>query len=90
MRNYGGHRLAPWLGHIMVSRQETLRALLTPGEVLQLPPGDQLVLMSGCSPLRAKKARYVEDRRFTDRVLPPSQPGGGGRFVGSKLSFVHA
>jgi type IV secretion system protein VirD4 len=78
MRNYAGHRLSPWLGHIMVSRQETPRPLLTPGEVLQLPPGDQLVLMSGCPPLRAKKARYVEDRRFTERVLPPSQPGGGG------------
>jgi type IV secretion system protein VirD4 len=59
-----------------VSRQETPRPLLTPGEVMQLPPGDQLVLMSGCPPLRAKKARYFEDRRFTERVLPPPQPGG--------------
>jgi type IV secretion system protein VirD4 len=33
MRNYAGHRLAPWLAHVMVSRQETARALLTPGEV---------------------------------------------------------
>src|SRR2546427_9134083 len=24
-RNYAGHRLAPWLGHLMVSRQETAR-----------------------------------------------------------------
>ena len=31
MRNYAGHRLAPWLAHVMVSRQETARALLTPG-----------------------------------------------------------
>ena len=36
MRNYAGHRLAPWLAHVMVSRQETARALLTPGEVMQL------------------------------------------------------
>jgi type IV secretion system protein VirD4 len=43
---------------------------------MRLPPGDQLVLMSGCPPLRAKKARYFEDRRFTERVLPPPQPGG--------------
>ena len=33
-RNYAGHRLAPWLGHLMVSRQETARPLLTPGEVM--------------------------------------------------------
>ncbi len=36
-RNYAGHRLAPWLSHVMVSRQETARPLLTPGEVMQLP-----------------------------------------------------
>ena len=31
MKNYAGHRLSPWLGHLMVSRQETARQLLTPG-----------------------------------------------------------
>ena len=31
MKNYAGHRLAPWLSHLMVSRQETARPLLTPG-----------------------------------------------------------
>ena len=44
-RNYAGHRLAPWLGHLMVSRQETARPLLTPGEVMQLPPNDELVMV---------------------------------------------
>jgi type IV secretion system protein VirD4 len=29
-KNYAGHRLSPWLGHLMVSRQETARPLLTP------------------------------------------------------------
>jgi type IV secretion system protein VirD4 len=38
MKNYAGHRLSPWLGHLMVSRSETARPLLTPGEVMQLPP----------------------------------------------------
>ena len=61
MKNYAGHRLSPWLGHLMVSRQETARPLLTPGEVMQLPPDDELVLVSGCHPIRAKKARYYED-----------------------------
>jgi type IV secretion system protein VirD4 len=42
MKNYAGSRLSPWLGHLMVSRQETSRALLTPGEVMQLPPQDEL------------------------------------------------
>jgi type IV secretion system protein VirD4 len=76
MKNYAGHRLSPWLGHLMVSRQETARPLLTPGEVMQLPPDDELVLVSGCSPIRARKARYFEDERFRERVIPPAKLGG--------------
>ena len=68
MRNYAGHRLAPWLAHVMVSRQETQRQLLTPGEVMQLPPDDELVLVSGMAPIRAAKLRYFEDRNFTERL----------------------
>jgi type IV secretion system protein VirD4 len=70
MRNYAGHRLAPWLAHVMVSRQETARALLTPGEVMQLATTDELILVSGQPPIRAKKLRYFEDAAFTARVLP--------------------
>ncbi|MER8439521.1 conjugal transfer protein TraG [Mesorhizobium sp. M1312] len=70
MRNYAGHRLAPWLSHVMVSRQETARPLLTPGEVMQLPQADELILVSGLPPIRAKKLRYYQDPNFTERVLP--------------------
>ncbi|GGD20556.1 MAG: conjugal transfer protein TraG [Hyphomonas sp. BRH_c22] len=70
-RNYAGHRLAPWLSHVMVSAQETQRPLLTPGEVMQLPSDEELVMVSGARPLKAKKLRYFEDRNFTARVLPP-------------------
>ena len=71
MKNYAGSRLSPWLGHLMISRQETARPLLTPGEVMQLPPDDELVLMSGCAPIRAKKARYFEDPELKTRILQP-------------------
>lgn len=70
MRNYAGHRLAPWLAHVMVSRQETARQLLTPGEVMQLSPDEELVLLSGMAPVRARKLRYFRDRNFTNRRLP--------------------
>jgi type IV secretion system protein VirD4 len=76
MRNYAGHRLAPWLSHVMVSRQETARPLLTPGEVMQLPAGEELVLVSGTPPVRADKLRYYEDRRFTERLAAPPALGG--------------
>ncbi|MEL7546104.1 MAG: conjugal transfer protein TraG [Pseudomonadota bacterium] len=71
MRNYAGHRLAPWLSHVMVSRQETARQLLTPGEVMQLPADEEVVLVSGLPPIRASKLKYYEDRNFETRVLPP-------------------
>ncbi|MGL3822779.1 conjugal transfer protein TraG [Sphingopyxis sp. R3-92] len=75
MKNYAGHRLSPWLGHLMVSRTETARALLTPGEIMQLPPGDEIVMVAGLAPIRARKARYFKDRRLTDRVLTPAGVG---------------
>ncbi|WP_422060848.1 conjugal transfer protein TraG [Sphingopyxis sp.] len=71
MKNYAGHRLSPWLGHLMVSRTETARALLTPGEVMQLPPTDEIVMASGLPPIRGQKARYYADPRFVRRILPP-------------------
>ncbi len=79
MKNYAGHRLSPWLGHLMVSRSETARALLTPGEVMQLPPTDEIVMIAGTPPIRAKKARYYEDARFRERVMQPPDPARLGR-----------
>ncbi|ASK34166.1 conjugal transfer protein TraG [Alcanivorax sp. N3-2A] len=70
-RNYAGHRLAPWLGHLMVSRQETARPLLTPGEVMQLPPDEAVVMVSSVAPIKARKLRYYADANFKQRVLPP-------------------
>jgi type IV secretion system protein VirD4 len=43
---------------------------------MQLPPDDELVLISGCSPIRAKKARYFEDERFRERLMPSAKLGG--------------
>jgi type IV secretion system protein VirD4 len=74
MKNYAGHRLSPWLGHLMVSRQETARPLMTAGEVMQLPPDDEIVMVAGVPPIRAKKARYFEDPRLTERILLPPKP----------------
>ena len=81
MRNYAGHRLAPWLSHVMVSRQETARQLITPGEIMQLPPEDELVLLSGFPPIRAKKLKYYLDKNFTGRVHnPPTLSPRGGDY----------
>jgi type IV secretion system protein VirD4 len=73
MKNYAGHRLSPWLGHLMVSRQETSRPLLTPGEVMQLSPNEAIVMVSGVHPVRARKVRYYEVPQFQRRILKPSR-----------------
>ncbi len=78
-KNYAGHRLAPWLAHVMVSRQETARPLLTPGEVMQLPSDEAIALVAGAPPVRAKKLRYFEDRNFKPRVQPAPQLNDTGR-----------
>jgi len=77
MRNYAGHRLAPWLAHVMVSRQETARQLLTPGEVMQLSPDEELVLVSGLAPIRARKLRYFLDRNFAARIAAAPKLASG-------------
>lgn len=58
----------------MVSRSETARALLTPGEVMQLPPDDEIIMAAGLPPIRARKARYFLDPRLNMRVLEPPKP----------------
>ncbi len=75
MKNYAGHRLSPWLGHLMVSRSETARQLLTPGEIMQLPHMRRSSWWRA-SPIRATKARYYEDARFRERVLSPPELKG--------------
>ncbi len=75
MKNYAGHRLSPWLGHLMISRSETSRPLLTQGEILQLPETDEIVMLSGSPPIKAKKARYYADPRLQARILPPPATG---------------
>lgn len=48
---------------------------MTPGEVMQLPPDDEIVMVAGTPPIRAKKGRYFEDQRLAERILPPPDPG---------------
>lgn len=77
-KNYTGHRLAPWLSHVMVSQQETQRQLMTPGEVMQMPADEALIFLASHPPIKAKKLRYFEDRNFTERAGALERPASGG------------
>ena len=69
---YTGHRLAFWLGHIMVADQESARPLLDAAEVCKLAPSDCIILVAGFPPFRAKRLKFFEQAKFLERAnLPP-------------------
>ena len=62
----------------MVSRQETARPLLTPGEVMQLPPTDEIVMVAGA-------------RRYEPRRRDISRPAvSGAHFASPEVAEVAA
>jgi type IV secretion system protein VirD4 len=54
-----------------VSVSEQRRPLLLPQEVKALGSRQALIFYEGLWPIRCKKLRYFEDRRFRARLLPP-------------------
>jgi type IV secretion system protein VirD4 len=70
-RNVSGHRLALWLTHLSKTVIESARPLLTPGEVLQVPPDQAILVLGGQRPIKAEKLRYYADPRFQPLALPP-------------------
>jgi len=54
-----------------VSESEQRRPLLLPQEVKALGPRQALIFYEGLWPIRCRKLRYFEDRRFRTRLLPP-------------------
>jgi type IV secretion system protein VirD4 len=61
-------------GHRSVSESDQRRALMLPQELMQLPPGDLIVLKAGAPPARGRKIAYYRERAFSDRVRPPLRP----------------
>jgi type IV secretion system protein VirD4 len=52
---------------------EQRRALLLPQEVKALGAEEAIIFYEGLRPIRCKKIRYYQDRRFTARLLPPPE-----------------
>lgn len=58
------------LGQGSTTLREERRPLLLPADVRALPRDEQLIFVSGCKPIRAKKIRFDEERIFRDRLRP--------------------
>ncbi len=52
---------------------EQRRALLLPQEIKELGAEEAIIFCEGLRPIRCKKIRYFQDRRFTARLLPPPE-----------------
>jgi type IV secretory pathway TraG/TraD family ATPase VirD4 len=74
---YTGHRLAPWLGHVMVSDQESARPLMDAAEVCRLPASDSILFVAGFPPFKAKRLKYYEHPVLRQRaaMAPPKLRG---------------
>jgi type IV secretion system protein VirD4 len=60
-------------GQVTLSEQR--RPLLLPQEVKELGSEEALIFYEGLRPIRCRKLRYYQDRRFTRRLMPPpAQP----------------
>ncbi len=83
MKNYAGHRLAPWLGHVMVSRSGDGPASCShPARSCSYRPTTRLVLVSGRpSDPCPKKAQILSGSTPTviDRVVDVGARAGGGQ-----------
>jgi len=56
-------------GSVNISEQK--RPLLLPQEVKALGTEEAIIFYEGLPPIRCRKIRYFQDRRFTPRLLPP-------------------
>ena len=61
-----------WFGGLVIWRQKP--KLFTPGGMIQLPLGDELLVVSRAAPICARETRCTENRRFLGPAIPPPAP----------------
>lgn len=67
----GGRKGSLWMSNVNVSNHFTARPLLTPGEVMELPPEEAILLLGGSAPTLCRKIRYYQDANFTSLLTDP-------------------
>jgi type IV secretion system protein VirD4 len=63
-----------WFGGLVISRQ---KPNLFFGGMIQLPPGDQLLLVSSAARICTRETRCTENRQFSGPAIPPPAPTPG-------------
>jgi type IV secretion system protein VirD4 len=65
--SYSGNVAGVYLGNVSSSVQEVGRELMTPDEVLSMPPSDSLIFVAGFPVIKGKKIIYYKDKVFSER-----------------------
>jgi type IV secretion system protein VirD4 len=58
-------------GKRSTTESDQRRALMMPQELMQMDPGQLLLLRAGLPPIRGRKIVYWREKAFSQRVLPP-------------------
>lgn len=58
-------------GKRSTTESDQRRALMMPQELIQMDPGQLIVLRAGLPPVRARKIVYWREKAFMDRLMPP-------------------
>jgi hypothetical protein len=72
-KNDAGPVFLSWFGGLVIWRQEP-KLFFTPGGMIQLALGDELLLVSSAAPICTRETRCTENRRFSGPAIPPPAP----------------
>ena len=62
-----------WFGGLVIGRQKP-KLFFTPGGMIQLPLGDELLPVSSAAPICTREMRCTENRQFSSAAIPPPAP----------------
>lgn len=72
-KNDAGPVFLSWFVGLVIWRQKP-KLFFTPGGMIQLPPSDELLLVSSAAPICTRETRCTENRRFSGPAIPPPAP----------------
>lgn len=75
--NFQGRRFGVMLGNKSVITNEVYREVITPGDIRELDPDHEYILVTGYPKFKAQKVRYDQEPVFLERLLPAAPIGNG-------------
>jgi type IV secretion system protein VirD4 len=77
MENLQGSRFGLLLGNKSIITNEVHREIVDPGDVRELDPAYEYLLVTGYPKFKAEKVKYDQEPVFRERLLPAAEVGDG-------------